>query len=370
MGKKKLLYLGYIGFDNLGDQVCYDAFLQWIKPLSTVFDVTCYDLRNRKTISEINRETPLFGVMVGGGSLFQGTAFVEPILEAANMKLPIWTFGTGIDYFTEDYVQRLMNTAQLAGPPQMFDGKELKENDLRVILQKCRTVGVRGPLTQRFFSHLIGKDKVKIIGDPGLIYTPNTDNAIAEDHPSLGTRFIALNWGTSFNSIFGYNELHTMMDVVNGIRSLIISGYKVFIYPMWHGDMESCKRIYHTIGHPGACELADKVYPIDAICTMLERASMGIGFKLHANVMAARMGTPFISLAYRSKCYDFAKSVGMHSFCISTASRHIGRFIANIEIGLRQTRQSIQKKLLAWCDRYKKQYDILLNSVKADSFES
>lgn len=362
--KKTLLYLGYVGFGNLGDEVCYQAFLQWAKPLETYADIMCYNLNERKSIAEIQRTLPLAGVIIGGGSLLQGSAFAAPAAEAANAGLPIWLFGTGIDYLTEAYARQLMDSSLPVTEPQMFDGKELKEEALRTVIQTCRYAGVRGPLTQRFLSHLTGKE-MTVIGDPALIYHPGDDTSLLADYPELTGRFAALNWGETFGSLFGFNAQRTMADTVQGARHLISGGYKLLIFPMWPNDIDPCQRFYKAIGQTGLCMLAEKVYPADAICTMLKKAEMCVGFKLHASVLSARMGTPFVSVAYRSKCLDFALSVGYESYCISAASPHIFNCIIRLAAELPQNRPKLSQVLAGYCDAYKQRYAELLIDVQS-----
>lgn len=356
----RLLYLGFIGFHNIGDEVCYEAFLQLKEKLAGPAEAIPYDLRNKRSIAEIHSETPLSGVVLGGGSLFQGTAFVRPALEAINLGLPLWTFGTGIDYFSENYVRQLYETSLPPSPPQMFDGKELDINALRTIFEQAAFAGVRGPLTKRFSSFLTQPDKTVIIGDPGLVYQPKADSSMLEGVP---TKFAAVNWGQSYSCIFGHDEQRTMMELVEGIRCLIRQGYHILIYPMWDHDIEPCQYLYSTIGHQAACTVVPRVHSTDAICTMLSRADLSISFKLHAAVLSARMGTPFISLAYRSKCMDFAMSMGMLSQCIPTSSFHIGSFIAERTADIQAQRDAYRDALAKRCELFSQYYVLWLNSV-------
>ena len=51
---------------------------------------------------------------------------------------------------------------------------------------------------------------------------------------------------------------------------------------------------------------------------LMRRAHFTVGLRLHGNVLSAAAGTPFVSLAYRLKSFDFADSVGMGEFTIRT----------------------------------------------------
>jgi len=368
--KKTLLYLGYVGFENLGDEVCFAAFLQWAKRLEPLVDIRCCDLRNPRPIARIHSETPLGGVMLGGGSLLQGTTFVKPALEAVNLGVPLFMFGTGIDYMTEAYARLLADDAQPDVPPQMFDGKELRLDALSAIVSGCRSAGVRGPLTERFLNLIGGGGKASVIGDPGMIYEPEEDASMLRDYPISERRFAAVNWGGTFNSLFGCNEQRTMMGVVDGIRGLILRGYKILIYAMWPNDLAPCRSLWQAVGCPDDCMLVRRLYPIDAICTMLKHASFSVGFKLHAGVLSANAGTPFLSLAYRSKCLDFALSVGSLAYCVSTGSVSIPQAILGFESGLRDGARAVKEQYLSRRAAFKQRYDELLAAVTEAVSES
>ena len=368
MAKKNLLYLGYVGFHNLGDEVCYQAFLQLMKPYASRVHIILYDLACKPHMEEIHRQTPLAGVVLGGGSLLQGTAFVKPASQAAALQLPLFLFGTGIDYFDESYVRSLMDKDKRATAPGMFDGKELSESDIAHIIKSCRCGGVRGPLTERFLSRVDHKKKIGIMGDSGLVYTPKKDASLLGAlfvNENTGNKIAAVNWGSSLGCVYGYDEQRVMIGLAEGIRHLTGRGYDIVIYPMWDNDIEPCRRLCHAVGRPDICKLVSYVPSIDAICTLLKKATLSIGFKLHANILSALMGTPFVSLAYRSKCYDFALSVGMLSHCVSTASFQIGSFIAGHETYMADHCDEIIKNIAAHRDDYRQKYAAFVRSLCA-----
>lgn len=357
--KKNILYLGFIGFRNVGDEVCHDAFAQRLAQMPE-YQAVPYDAREKPSIPEIHRRTPLRGVILGGGSLLQGTAFIQPAFEAASMGLPMWTFGTGVDFFTEEYTQKLIN-GDPAGPPQMFEDKPLEAEKITKIIKHSRYVGVRGPVTRRFLGQLFSADKIRIIGDSGLLYVPGRDDALLQHRP--GERFVAVNWGSSFGSIFGHDEARTMAALTDGLRCLTKLGYGVLIYPMWEGDMDACRRLHEAVGQPDKCRLVTFVGTVDGICRMLREAVFSIGFKLHASVLSARMGTPFIALAYRSKCIDFAHSVGMSGQCIPTSSPDIAGFIVRQEAAIAQGRDEMRRAMAEYRELYRDMHEQLWQSI-------
>ncbi|MGC9309019.1 MAG: polysaccharide pyruvyl transferase family protein, partial [Thermoplasmatota archaeon] len=55
---------------------------------------------------------------------------------------------------------------------------------------------------------------------------------------------------------------------------------------------------------------------VDAMMDIYASSLFSIGERLHANVLSAAAGTPFISLGYRPKCYDFAESLQYEMFYV------------------------------------------------------
>lgn len=58
-----------------------------------------------------------------------------------------------------------------------------------------------------------------------------------------------------------------------------------------------------------------------------------IAFKLHAAVLAAAVNTPFLSLAYRPKCLDFAASIDWQPYTLRTdvaAAEHVTEMVSRM----------------------------------------
>src|SRR5690606_3914149 len=55
-----------------------------------------------------------------------------------------------------------------------------------------------------------------------------------------------------------------------------------------------------------------------ALMRIMKCCTFTVNFKLHANVISAMAGIPFIALGYRMKTFDFMESIGRTSYVIST----------------------------------------------------
>ncbi|GAF77776.1 unnamed protein product, partial [marine sediment metagenome] len=88
-----------------------------------------------------------------------------------------------------------------------------------------------------------------------------------------------------------------------------------------------------------------------------------LGEKLHANAMAAVAGVPFIGLEYQPKIRDFAASLDMESWIVSTAERDAEALIDKIE-AVRDNRESIQNKMVMARDKLRERLASFAEEIK------
>ena len=70
---------------------------------------------------------------------------------------------------------------------------------------------------------------------------------------------------------------------------------------------------------------------LDAALRLLAEADLVVGERLHAVVLAAAVGTPFVALEYRPKLADFAASVGADDVVVRTDQVSVERIGAAAE---------------------------------------
>src|SRR5213593_3790455 len=75
-------------------------------------------------------------------------------------------------------------------------------------------------------------------------------------------------------------------------------------------------------------------------------AHLVIGEKLHATVLSAAAGTPFVSLAYQPKCLDFAKSLGMEQLLVPLGRVTASDILVKIQY-VEEHRAEIMDRMLA-----------------------
>lgn len=311
MSKLKVLYIGYLGFNNVGDDVCYESFVHSIRKwANSVEKVIAYDIKENKGIQSLLSEETIDAVILGGGSLFQGDLFLTLAEEAIKLGLPLYSYGTGVDYLTEETVSNYINGESFE-PSTFFNNRQINTKRIKNVVESFIYTGIRGPLTQKFLEGLTPtRSSIEVIGDSGFIYHPDFDHYIFNNYlKSVQSPIIAINWGTTFNNLFGNNEALLEEQLIDGCYYLLSKGYHIVIYPMWNQDIDSCWKLYNRLNNKDLVTIIPEVCHASQIYSFLSKCHFSINLKLHANILSAAAYTPFIQFAYRSKGCDFALSI-------------------------------------------------------------
>lgn len=318
----RILYIGYLGFQNVGDEVCFEAFEQTVRKWSAQeHEVVALPLG--ETVAQFHARKPIDVVVIGGGSLLQGAIFLSLAEEAFSLGFPLFFYGTGIDYLPKKTAKAYLKGENVL-PKQYFADRVVPEARIKAVLEKATYVGVRGPLTLQFIKSLgVSNEKIDIIGDSGFIFTAELDGLSRMlDTVNVVTPFVAVNWGTIYNKCFGFSEEAVEQQLIDSIYWLDQKGYQVVIYPMWTEDLPICAALYEKVKNLKSVTYIPKVYTASEISDFLSEAAFSINYKLHGNILSAGSGTPYIKLAYRSKGIDFSSSIDwmQHTFTTDTPS--------------------------------------------------
>jgi polysaccharide pyruvyl transferase WcaK-like protein len=103
-------------------------------------------------------------------------------------------------------------------------------------------------------------------------------------------------------------------------------------------------------GHPDLPYLAG-YDGTEAAMGLLASAEVVIAERLHAAVLAAAAGTPFVSLEYRPKLADFARSIEMETFLLRT-DEVTGESILGRVTAL-ETDSAVPERLDRWVATYR-----------------
>ncbi|MFS8189054.1 glycosyltransferase [Rossellomorea marisflavi] len=352
---KNILYLGWLGKHNVGDDVLYEQFKHMIYDLHykqnkrMIINIDTFAATSEYKIDVLNYDL----IVLGGGSLLQMPSFLEVCKEGIVKGVPVVSWGTGVDGpFSQDQADSLYVSGENAA-------------DVRSIYNQFDYISVRGPYSKNFLINSGITKEIYEIGDPALAYARELFGETLECNPE--ERNILINWGTSYNNILGGNEIAVENELVIVIQELLDRGYSVTVYPIWTEDIQPVKRLVQKVNNP-KCSIIAEVYEARVLQKFISEAYLTINLKLHANILSASVDRPFISLAYRGKCFDFAKTVNCPDFAVPTdniSAEGILHLVSEIEMNYLDTVSRIKKARTKYYPKLVQSivdiYSILLN---------
>ncbi|MEC2865581.1 hypothetical protein BK767_28250 [Bacillus thuringiensis serovar kyushuensis] len=358
-----LLYLGYLGTNNIGDEVCYEAFQQSLRKWSKKkYKIISFPLHEKKSLQEFYKDTPFDMVILGGGSLLQGNIFLNLVEEAHKMNIPVFGYGTGIDYLTEQSIYNYKQQKNIE-TNQFFNNRDIDFEKIINIIKSIKFLGVRGPLTYHSLkTYNPNLTNIDIIGDAAITYTPKQDSYIIEKYlPKNANKIVSVNWGTTFNKLFGHNEVYLSGQLNECCKFLQQKGYHIVIFPMWDIDIAYCQKLKSDLYKSDSITIIPEVCTSTQIFNLLKYSEFSINLKLHANVLSAAALTPFINLAYRSKGIDFAYSLEYQENTVLTNTNNLLDYIIEREHVINDNRAQFIDKLYKYKKHYMKKQQSFLN---------
>ncbi|MER2171634.1 MAG: polysaccharide pyruvyl transferase family protein, partial [Psychrobacillus psychrodurans] len=311
---KKILYIGWIGFNNLGDELLWHIFRD---TCANYLDMDKITLKPTLPGTDTKNLEEFDTVVLGGGSLLL-PGYLQILQNAIQNGKSVLIWGSGLDWIEEPTLELLLNN-QLTSLEKNFKQKDV--DVLEDVLEQALFVGVRGPLTKKAIEIMVGKEKsrkVKVIGDPALLMQ-NANLLLSQEKEKI----IGINWGTTFNRLYGANENLVEEQLVETAKRLIDKGYKILIYTVWTNDIPHCERLYNKINDPENVELDKNLYTEQQLIFQLSKCTATINFKLHANMLSLAANVPSIPLGYRFKVFDFAALLELPLLVVSTSSKKL-----------------------------------------------
>lgn len=347
--RKVVLYIGWVGFGNHGDDVCFQIFSDQLAARAQGQSI---DLELRALFPSSFTEYSLARlqpdlVVLGAGSLFE-PVYLKPLVLAQQNAIPTAIWGSGWDSLLPTPIP-----AEQIDPDCAYL--------IRRVVQETEVVGVRGPYTLEMLEK-IGADHplLHISGDPGLLLAKTTASSPLWRRDRLGKPIIAVNWGTAGNKVLGQDEEAVTRDLAAVLEELA-ADYALVVYPVWERDLAPCQKLRALLPASDSIFCPNRVPSIEELIDLYEQSLFSINMKLHASVFSAALGLPFISLAYRMKCWDFAHSLDWQDFAIlfseenrrtrlTSAVRELARSLEERRAQLAKGREELSGRLAQLTD--------------------
>ncbi|HEX2953507.1 MAG TPA: polysaccharide pyruvyl transferase family protein [Bacillota bacterium] len=362
--KNKILYVGWVGYKNLGDDVCRDLYRVKMKAIleCSGIDAEIVAMNPYKDLNEtvLVKYRPNL-VVLGAGSILK-PPYTQLIEAAQRRKIPTIVWGSGIDQITEDELSLI----QKGNCPKSFTRLQKSAASIKRAVEGASLIGLRGPHTKKVLAAIgCRPDSLQISGDPGLLLEGkyHKEFEIPLTWIKNQTKVIGVNWGSSRNNVFGQNEQETFKRLTQSLRN-ISPAISIFLYSVWPQDDATLTVLAKALGKRKAF-ICKVVYPGSALGFLLQQCLLTVNFKLHANIFSAAVGTPFISLAYRSKCFDFASSVNCDDLIIPFNHPNLSSWLPT---KIEEVMAGREKYVLR-IQPYKEQYCQCLNALMNSSVQ-
>lgn len=236
----KVLYIGWIGYNNLGDELMLDLFKQRLSQLEGQFKLEVVNNEERFLRNVSIEQYDL--IVLGGGSIISGPQhLVQPyIIETLhkaltiNKKVMIWC--SGMDWIPKSYITHLESGRKLP----LTQSTRL-QSKLVDVFEESIWAGVRGPLTFSLLQQFGVEKNIQLSGDPGFLMKKKPPHLPKSENQE---KIIGVNWGTAFNVIYGNNETIVEDHLANALNKFIEQGYSIHLFVMFSTDIEPSKRLY------------------------------------------------------------------------------------------------------------------------------
>lgn len=287
MSRRELIYLGWQGFSNFGDDLLYET---WQAALGRDL-ASCAPL-GRAYLREAPRvladRIRLAGadklVLLGGGTTVGFANW------GAHARRAVTVFGAQGIIVAGAGIAAAGDTRAVTAQTQ--DWSTWRD------LEEMLLFGVRGPISVEE-----ARDNwrpTRVIGDPALLYP------LVAPPPAVGDgRSIGVSIGAGGRTVFDIEAVARAVDRIG--ESL--SADRVTIFQLAEEDAEVCAALQRRLHRDSV------ISPFRSVReTMTELARMQVMFseRLHGTVAAAALGVPVVPLTYGSKCTDFMLSIDEH----------------------------------------------------------
>jgi polysaccharide pyruvyl transferase CsaB len=299
----RLLLSGYYGFGNLGDEALLEVIVAQLKArhpyaeidvLSAKPEITAHELRVEATprwdMKAVRSAIDLADVVLsGGGGLLQNATSLRSLI-----------YYTGIVRAAVRAKRTTMIFAQSIGPLD-FWGKT-------VVRETCKGVAgatVRDDRSKELLSSLLPGVRVERTADPAFLYeAPEEPVDLSAD--GLGPQSDPL----AIVSVRKANAMKDRIDVMARAVDRLSErhGMRVAFLPLGGAaDAEISTTIIRK------CRTAAVLLPeapLARAANIIRSAQVVIGMRLHALILAARQGVPFLAIPYDPKITSFCADLG------------------------------------------------------------
>ena len=329
-----ILFVGYYGFGNLGDEAILSTILAQFRARRPELRLVAASGDPANTtashgveavawndMAAIHRAVQIADlVVIGGGGLFHDYWGVDPDTFLTDKHWGI-AYYAGPALLATLYRKPLMLYAVGVGPLCSGHGVKLT----RVAAQAAQVITVRDPGSKRVLQETgIPGDKIRVTADPAFAFQPalpsSLQHAVGPDfllrRPILGAA--PRHWSIGVHPDFLEREMASALDLF-----LEQTGGSVVLLPFQNlsgereNDRATATRIHEHMRLPEKAALAHGPITPDQAQCWLRDCDLVLGMRLHALIFAATAAVPAVALSYDPKIDDIVQQLGLEKFSVN-----------------------------------------------------
>jgi polysaccharide pyruvyl transferase CsaB len=307
-GTVRFLLSGYYGFGNLGDEALLEVIVDQLRarwPGCTVDVLSGDPAQTARTYGVEATPRMDFGrvreaiaradvVLSGGGGLLQNATSLRSLL----------------------YYSGVIRSAVRAGKPTMIFGQSIGPLDFwgRAVVRNCcrglTAATVRDARSRALLSSLLPGLSVEQTADPVFLFEPGGEpldlaaEGLADDDGAPLVVVSVRKWQGADATAEALAQACDRLAAKHGAR--------VALLPL--GGPPDAEVSTAVIRKAASAPVLLPDYPLGQAAQVIGRASLVIGMRLHALIIAARLGVPFLALPYDPKvvalCEDLRYPIG------------------------------------------------------------
>ena len=333
----RVAYLGYVGFDNVGDEACYEAFQQLLEARVGNAQIE----RLASSGAQIDQDYDL--VVLGGGTLLgYENQYARMACEALDHGLPLAVIGTGVHRWT-------FRRPRVANPEVC-----------RRIVNEAIVAGVRGESSrQQLLAFGAEPKRISVCGDLALAWRMQQDDGEGERDD------LFLNVAESRGELWGdQNRLH--QEMVGVVRRATERGWTVRLVPFFREDTPVCERLSSELDRAGRSLVRFDAEPptVDACFRLIRGSRLIVSHRLHGAVLGVLADRPTLAIAYRPKCVEFMESVGLDDSVLRSDEASASSVLSMVD---RMLDPSVAKRHSARAQRFVADYQERITAIIDDA---
>jgi polysaccharide pyruvyl transferase WcaK-like protein len=337
IGRSVIQYIGAVHISNLGDEALVQLARELFAPLPVQALTT--QSRVQRFLTTIRPKQRRL-LLLGGGTLLNHPWIMSTVKTQLKSCSAAFTFGTGVN-----------------DPHSGISGNLQEEAET---LKQFQLVAVRGPHSKEMLEAK-GLTDVEIIGDSAFCLIPDQVPTTAPDKVAV------LNYGV-INEKCLVGDAETIERTFVSVGKMLVQrGYLLKLLVVRPCDLQPSIELAAKIGPENKISILPEYHDIGSAQDFMRGASLFVGLKMHAGVIAMSAGVPALLVEYQLKVRDLLEGVGLERYLVSSdafQAKTILEHLESLEHDRSEVLDGYQQAGIATRNRYSKFVEVVGAALK------